>query len=432
MYDEVASAYEQNIEFTVGIAGTGKSTRLAELASKRTSLVLTPTHKAKNVLEAKGVKNVFTIHSVLKLVPTLNQNFRRGQKLQTLKRMGELSLEDVELVIIDEFSMINTHILDLLLAVLPSTCNVHIFGDAMQLPPVDGDAIDPLDYADEKNITVLRKQHRADNMNIVNSFMRFAKWIEDGSEKDLTLDNLPKITEKELAKRFNPKTDRIIAFTNKRVIELNSLIETPDLKAGDDILLNGLEATVVTQGHRRDLANIFPAMISKGELKLELRDDIEESLTKYGGWDVIDSFDKLVVDIDGSKYNIWYDLEHYHNHNSLEQEVTEAQLAVIDGNNLDDDVNLPKWCRANQSAYGVRRRGQAWQEYISHSSNIFDLRYPFATTVHKAQGMEFDTVYIDQENMKKAVRNNYIEQYARLMYVALSRAIKNVYIIVKD
>ena len=424
--NEVVSAYEQDISFTLGFAGSGKSTKLAEEAND-TTIVLTPTHKARNVLEAKGVKNVFTIHAVLKLVPTINQNFRKGQKLRKLKRIGGVDLLDIDKVIIDEFSMINVTILDLLLELLPKGAKVSIYGDPYQLSPVDGDPVEPECYTDD--ISYLTTQHRADNPNVINSFMRFMNYIKDGSVKDLTLNNLPTITERQLAQTFNPKNERIIAYTNQRVIELNSLIKAPELNEGDEILLNGLNATIVAKGHTFGLDYIFPAMISKGQLNFDLLDEIEANLEKYNGWQSVNSYDIVVVNVDGELYNAFYDLEHYYNNKSYEEEVKEAQLHVIEANSLNDDVNLPKWCATNRTGMGVKRRGQAWQCYLSHSSHIFDLRYPYATTVHKAQGQEFDTVYIDQTNMKKAVRNGYVEQYTRLMYVALSRATKRVFII---
>lgn len=426
--NELVSAYEQPIKFTMGFAGSGKSTELAKEAKEANEhcLVLTPTHKARLVLEAKGVENVYTIHAVLKLVPTLNQNFRKGQKLKNLVRVGTVELDTISKVIIDEFSMINTQIMDLLLELLPDTVEVHIFGDPYQLPPVDGEPIDPLDYTED--ITELVKQHRADNPNVVDSFMRFATYLKDGSQLDLTLDNLPTITETELSKRFNPDTERIIAYTNERVIELNSLIEKPTLSKGDNILINGLEATIIEQGHGK-YQGIYPSMISKGHLDMDKRMDIEANLTKYNGWAVVEQYDKLVVLIDGDLYNLYYDLEHYYNNKGLEDDVQEAQHRVVTSNGLNPDVDLPKWCRNNKSSQGVRRRGEAWQEYISHTANVFDLRYPFATTVHKSQGQEFDIVYIDQTNMKKAIRNGYIDQYVRLMYVAISRSIHNCFII---
>lgn len=364
---EVCSAYEQDIEFIMGFAGSGKSTHLANKADK-SSLVLTPTHKAKNVLEAKGVENVFTIHSVLKLVPTLNQDFKKGQKLKSLKRVGSVELDEIDTVIIDEFSMINTMILDLLLELLPDECNVIIYGDPYQLRPVDGDAIDYRDYADSfKHLTT---QHRANNLNVVNSFMRFMTWLKDGSEKNLTLDNLPTIDEETLAEAFNPVNERIIAYTNARVIELNSLIDQPNLEKGDKILINGLEATVYAKGADFRFDAIYPAMISKGILNLDKRQEIEANLTKYNGWGLLQSYDELIVAVDGGFYSLKYDLEHYYNNKSFENEVREIQDLVREKNNLNDNINLPKWCRANQSGVGVKRRGQAFQEYISHLSLI--------------------------------------------------------------
>jgi len=426
--NEVCKAYEQNIKFTVGRAGTGKSTELVKIA-KSNALVLTPTHKAKEILIRKGVEHAQTIHSVLSLVPTIDQNVRRGRKIRKLRKVANVNLDEIDIVIIDEFSMINTKIADLLLSLLPEHCTVHFFGDAYQLPPIDGDPIFPLDYTDEENITVLTKQYRADNIDIVNSFERFARWIEDGSCKDLTLDNLPRITEKELAKRFNPQTDRILAYTNARVIELNSLIKTPSLAKDDDILINGIEAKVFEIGNDSGLPTIFPKIISKGRLNLDKINEVNDELTKYNGWELLKNEDELIVTIDGNYFNIFYDLEHYYNSKTLEKEVIDAQELVIRENNLDEKENLAKWCRINQNGMGVKRRARAWREYLSHNNYVFDLRYPYATTVHKAQGSEFDTVYIDQVNMKLAVRNGYIEQYARLMYVALSRAIKNIFII---
>lgn len=420
---EAVSNYRQKIQFIVGFAGSGKSTKLAEIASSDV-LVLTPTHKAIAVLEAKGVENVFTIYSVLKLVPTLNQNFRKGQKLQALKRIGGIDLADITKIIIDEYSMIPTSVLDLLLEVLPGEAKIIVMGDPYQLPPVDGEAVDFRDYT--TNVMELTTQHRAEAPEVVETFMRFYQWLKDKSEKDLRV-NLPIIDTETMTDLFDPKTDRILAFTNKRVIELNSMIEKPTLKIGDTILLNGLEATIIEQDLRH--MGIYPAMISKGKLKPELRANIELNLNKYNGWDFVEQYPSLNVKIGEQKYTVSYDLDHYAENKSFENNVKEAQYEVIEKNNLDVDIALPKWCRANGSATGVKARGKAWSSFISHRSHIFDLRYPFCTTVHKAQGSEFKTVFIDQKNMKRAVRNGHIEQYVRLMYVALSRAVKKVYIV---
>jgi hypothetical protein len=266
--NEVCSAYEQEIEFTVGHAGSGKSTALAREAKEFNSLVLTPTHKAKDVLIAKGVENVFTIHAILKLVPTLNQNFRKGQRLKTLKRVGGVELEDIEVVIIDEFSMINTQILDLLLELLPNTAKVHLFGDPYQLPPVDGEAIVPSKYS--KNIEELTIQYRAKAPNVVDSFMRFMYYLKDGSVKDLTLSYGPDLVKGDLS-TFNPLTDRALAFTNECVLQMNDEIAhhlnlPKEFSYNEDLVINGIDCKL-TQAYNG--LSLFPKCMSKGKLMEE-------------------------------------------------------------------------------------------------------------------------------------------------------------------
>jgi ATP-dependent exoDNAse (exonuclease V) alpha subunit len=55
--------------------------------------------------------------------------------------------------------------------------------------------------------------------------------------------------------------------------------------------------------------------------------------------------------------------------------------------------------------------------------------YEFASTVHKAQGSEFDRVWIIKDDIQKSILNNYYDNYARMMYVAISRAKKKVFIL---
>ena len=59
----------------------------------------------------------------------------------------------------------------------------------------------------------------------------------------------------------------------------------------------------------------------------------------------------------------------------------------------------------------------------------FTCDYSFASTVHKSQGSEFNRVWIDKKDILKASMNNNYRQYARMLYVALSRARKQVFIL---
>ena len=429
--DEIEN-YSQDIYFTIGHAGTGKSTLLAENTSD-TTLVLTPTHKAKSVLEYKGLNNVFTIHSVLNLVPTIDQNFRKKGKMQKLQRIGDVDLSSIRSIVIDEFSMIPTFILDILLEVLPDKAEVFIYGDPYQLPPVDGEPIDPYFYTSEDRIHTLTQQHRAEAPEVVETFTRFVEYLEYGGAMDLTLN--PAIKHGGL-ERFNPDTDRALAFTNNKVIEVNnkiaSILKLPkEISIGEQVSINGVLGTLV-EPDDRPVLTIYPKCVSKGALMqgqklLDKIDEIEFEIDKYN--QSLPYGEEHYIEIDGNTYRLLGDINHYQHSKEFKAEVEDIQLEVIKTHSLNEDVNLADWCKQNRSKPLVRERGKAWSNYLGHQGLVWDLRRPFCTTVHKSQGSEFSTVYIDQDDIKKAIRGNHYEQYARLMYVALSRAIHKVVII---
>ncbi len=430
MYDEVVSSYDQEIKFVTGFAGSGKSTELAKRWTE-TTLVLVPTHDSAKVLMAKGLKSVFTIHSVLGLVPTLNMNFRAGQKLQVLKRVGEVDLSAMTDIFIDEFSLINTDIIDMLLELLPTHCNVTVFGDPYQLPPVDGNPIDPNEYADE--IHELTIQHRAEAPEVVETFMRIVDYIKNPSpNKSLRLH--PDIEHGNLDS-FEPTTDRAVAFTNERVIAMNleiadNLGYEPEIGVGEPVIINNSIAGQLVEGMSE--LRVYPKCISKGAWKDmdELVDTSFKCSADINKFRIdISEYPLAQVEIDGVIATMAVDFEHYRNNKIMVEEIEKWQQMVRNGNNLDDNVNLAQWCKENRGARYVRERGQAWAAKINHDNYVFDVRRPFATTVHRAQGKEFDTVYIAQADLKRSIRGGYYLTYARLMYVALSRAKKRVVIV---
>jgi len=363
-------------------------------------------------------------------------NFRKKGKMQKLVKLGAVDLDGIETIIIDEFSMIPTHILDLLLDLLPAKAKVSIYGDPYQLPPVDGDPIDPYWYTDEKNIETLTTQYRAEAPEVVETFTRFVKYLESGdSNADLTLN---KQIKQGTVKDFDPLTDRALAFTNAKTIEVNNqianILKLPkDISIGETVSINGVTGKLICElplGQAHSIT-IYPACIAKGRLltgnNLSSKiDKIEHDMTKFRQ-KIIDGSLHL-IEIEGVAYSFWGDVDHYAHSKEYKTEVEDAQLTLIHTYNLDKETDLKDYCRHNKCDLTIAR-GKAWSTYLGHQSLVFDLRRPFATTVHKAQGSEFNTVYIAQEDIKKTIRGGHYEAYARLMYVALSRAIKKVVII---
>lgn len=427
---EVVKNYEQPIKFVMGFAGSGKSTELADRA-KKTTLILTPTHKAKNVLEDKGLINVFTIHSALKLVPTIDENFR-GQMRTRLMKIGDVNLKEIKEIFIDEFSMIPHHILDMLLTLLPEKTPVTVFGDPYQLPPINGEPIEP-DFFTE-DILVLNKQYRSKAPRVVEAFMRFKAYIAYEGNMDLTLtpkDGTDLTKNSNWLELFNPEEDRILAYTNARCLHLNTLVANhldlpEEFSLGESLLANGISVMFDEEGDE----TIYPLCISKGSLSEDWRSKASkatEDIYKYGT--DLSLYSRGTISIEDATFNIYYDNNYYENNKKLKYEVERLQALVILTHNISIDTKVAYWCSQNRDAQYVKERGRAWSAYLAHQNLVFNLVRPFATTVHKAQGSEFETVFIDQENMKKSIKAGYYGQYARLMYVALSRAVNKVILI---
>ena len=238
-------------------------------------------------------------------------------------------------------------------------------------------------------------------------------------------------------KGFNPLTDRALAYTNKKVLELNNEI-ADELGVDrrfyhlDDLVANQISCVFHSEGEGTQ--ELFPKCISKGKLMepKKLADtaySAMKDIAKFGSAKYLREYKQCIISVDDKLYDIWYDEDHYHTQKNLKAQVELCQAYVYDNNTIPEDMALKDWCVQNKDGEGVRDRGQAWAHYIAHSNLVFNLQRPWATTIHKSQGSEFKTVYIAQDDIKRSIRQGYYLTYARLMYVALSRAVEKVVIV---
>lgn len=116
--------------FTLGgYAGTGKSTIAKNIGDQFDKVIYCAfTGKAALNLRQKGMSNACTIHRLI-YTPV------EGSKPVRFKLSPE-KIIGADLIIIDEYSMVNDRILNDLFAV--SSCKILALGDPGQLPPVEG------------------------------------------------------------------------------------------------------------------------------------------------------------------------------------------------------------------------------------------------------------------------------------------------------
>ena len=122
-----------------GAAGTGKTFIIRYFLDnivKHSVCVTAPTHKAVRVIEGMTDRKGRTLQSLHGLRPNVNLDTFNIDNVK-FDLLGEPQIKNYYLVIIDEGSMINSHLYDLnLLRAKQYTVKIIFIGDKFQLPPV--------------------------------------------------------------------------------------------------------------------------------------------------------------------------------------------------------------------------------------------------------------------------------------------------------
>ncbi len=408
-----------HIEYITGYAGTGKSTALLKQLTtiagkdKDDTIVLCPTHKAAHRLLPKipfGIE-IKTIHSLLGWIPAINENAEKIEHIDIVAKTDR-KIEEYNTFIIDEGGMMSEEMFMELVAKIEDASNfdtdgikIYVYLDPYQLLPVKGRQI----QLDEEFTTKLTTQHRAESPDVVALFTKFVEFLEGTNTKDLKIDfseNVKKVSTTEAVQLFDITKDRLLAYTNEVVGWYNKEIS----------IYNGIQSFVgqhVQLGSNPDLVYVED-MIDKSNIVLS------DVITWY-----LDNNMLLQNSNISAKY---MELEFS---SLLKLDGIEFAKVAINGTTKIVPVVLGIY-----NAYSLTKQIKAAAikdkknyKFIYALNKAFTMDYKFASTVHKAQGSEFDAVFVDVNDIKKSILPNYYDTYARLMYVALSRAKKKVYII---
>ena len=408
-----------HIEYITGYAGTGKSTALLKQLTtiagkdKDDTIVLCPTHKAAHRLLPKipfGIE-IKTIHSLLGWIPAINENAEKIEHIDIVAKTDR-KIEEYNTFIIDEGGMMSEEMFMELVAKIEDARNfdtdgikIYVYLDPYQLLPVKGRQI----QLDEEFTTKLTTQHRAESPDVVALFTKFVEFLEGTNTKDLKIDfseNVKKVSTTEAVQLFDITKDRLLAYTNEVVGWYNKEIS----------IYNGIQSFVwqhVQLGSNPDLVYVED-MIDKSDVVLS------DVITWY-----LDNNMLLQNSNISAKY---MELEFS---TLLKLDGVEFAIVAINGTTKIVPVVLGIY-----NAYSLTKQIKAAAikdkknyKFIYALNKAYTMDYKFASTVHKAQGSEFDAVFVDVNDIKKSILPNYYDTYARLMYVALSRAKKRVYII---
>jgi DNA-binding CsgD family transcriptional regulator len=361
--------------FLTGKAGTGKTTFLKYLKEHcaKNIIVAAPTGVA--AINAGGV----TLHSLFQLpfhpyIPTETNRFELLKNIRYNKQRIQL-LRKMELLVIDEVSMVRADVMDAIDAILKSVrrnynvpfggVQLLCIGDLYQLPPV------------AKN----------DEWNILKDYYASTFFFDSLAVKE----QQPLLIE--LAKIYRQKEESFVALLNK---VRNNQMAKDDFEELNNRYIPGFRAgaedkyiTLTSHNNQSDLINqvqlqklnspafTYPAII-KDDFPEHLYPAEENLVLKEGAQVMF-----LKNDVVDKKY--------FNGKIGTVKKLEKDRIIVVcDGEEI--DVKHETW---ENTRYSLNRADEKLQQELLGSFSQYPLRLAWAITIHKSQGLTFDKVMID-------------------------------------
>lgn len=418
-----------------GSAGTGKTTVVKEILklavqSGRELVATAMTHRAADVLQDAIGQKTHTTHSAFGLSPGLDAYGR-----ETFKSTNSSIIDCNQLIVIDEASMVGNDMLNVLANSIRGLNSKILFvGDPYQLPPIaqrcsvfDGT------LPTSELVTV----HRQSGGNpILDKAIEFRDYIEGRTDvmpdiTKTTLDNnghgIHVLDESSFTASYvkaylnyeagDEVTRPLCTYTNKSAVHYNNLIRKS---------LFFLQGTIEPYYPGELLVS---NSIVKDQGKTLLKNNEKVSVLAFKPT-VLHGLNGHLVKVERA-----YKSDQRFRTPTVfvpqDPDVAKAEIAKLQktAKEQQDLVNRLRRSGEGVPAQEELRRTQYWRTFFALKDSLADLRPPFAGTTHKAQGGTYPAVYIDMENIKTC-RNPKVQ--ARLMYVALTRAQEEVFILNKD
>lgn len=416
-----------------GYAGTGKSTIVKKiLDSYRGGVVVSaPTHKAKKVVMNTTGKNGKTLQALLGLRPDVDlDNFNPNDP--KFNPIAVAQITDYNFVIIDEASMINQELYDLIQEKTDgSRTKVLYMGDPAQIPPV-GEK-ESVVFSHQSNqfhqLTKIERQNDTNplafiydalrnNLNRIDGgFNRTTVMNEKGEGAIFTIDKREfrrGIVDKFGSSDFKEDSDfsKVIAWTNDTVMKSNKVIRGElfgrdiDIVELDEILMG--YRTVTTEDMRVNLIENSADyhIVEKSGLEensygisgfqVRLREDLARGAVKFQDLFIIDANDHDNLHLYAQMHDFFRDM---------------------------GSQNKRAW----KKYYEFRRCNLLMKTIDKYKNGLYrstadvivkDIDYGYAITGHKSQGSTYSHVFV----MENDINNNWVmKERNQIKYVALTR-----------
>jgi len=409
---EALDAFVQGTEklyLLTGYAGTGKTTLLQAFVSglrdrgdDRPIVLSAFSNKATKVLAAMAAQwrieiDAMTCCKLLGLRPVIDEE--SGMQVFAIDRQQASQIDRYRLVIVDECSMINQELWELLVNAVSNLyrgTQILFVGDSAQLPPVN----------EPESACFRQIVHKSELTEVVRYGGAIAVIAED-MRRNLERDQLPRFASDTnadntegcfalpspgwhdlLIRAFtspayqkNPDQVRALAYTNRRVAQLNQLIRSAIYGPNAQRFVPG-ERLIAVSPCLKEESIVLP---TSGECEV-----LHIARSREGEWP------------------LWL----------LEVETETG-----------DDKTLRVLHESGQGEFKARldflAKEKRWMEFWDLQQRFHSVDYAYSLTIHKSQGSTFQDVFVDVPSM---LANRNVIERNQLCYVAFTRAAKRLFL----
>jgi len=423
-----------SIFLLTGYAGTGKTTVISAFVNtlkqfKQKSLLITPTGRAAKVISAYSKKPAYTIHKKIYRQKTSNDDF--GKFL-----LGENLYTDT-IFIVDEASMISNNtggsifgsgrLLDDLISFVFSgeRCKLIVIGDVAQLPPVKSNLSPALDKRELEsygfavthvNLTqVVRQEQESGILNNATNIRKKITLKESGFPK-IIVDNyadIHKICGENLIEEISSSYDNygsentiVVTRSNKRANLFNQgirnsiLYQEEEISTGDYLMIVKNNYFWLEPNKRTDF-------IANGDIV---------KITRIGKYEELYGYRFANVDVQFVDYP---ELE-------ISTKIILNTLN-IETASLSSEANKEFYYKVAEDYANIKSKKKRFEEIRKNPYfNALQVKFAYAVTCHKAQGGQWDNVFIDHGYITNDDANI---EFLRWLYTAFTRATKNLYLV---
>jgi len=418
-----------------GYAGTGKTTCIKKILDEFHGAVVVsaPTHKAKKVIMGTTDREGKTLHSLLGLRPdvdldSFNPNYPQFDPI------AEPTINEYDLVIIDEASMINEDLYYMILRTVDGWDTKILFmGDPAQIPPVGEKASVVFDWETNElyQLTKIERQNQSNPLSEIYGGLRNNLEESDGGLiKDSKMNNQGEgviftedrdkfkdmILTKYRSNDFQKNIDfaKVIAWKNITVQGANRSIRNEMFGKNSDVVEEG----DILMGYRSVRSSNGRYNIIENSQDYRVVSKTEKHENKHGimGWQV-----RLREDLLHGKYkhrNVF--IVDFKDHDNLHRY---AEL-----HDKYKEIGLKREIIGSWGKYYAFRRENILMKTINKFKEgtvrnkketiVKDMDYGMAITAHKAQGSTYTHVFVMEYDMDE---NWSVKERNQLKYTSLTR-----------